>query len=154
MPSPYRKDDPRVHDVNVRFWNKVEMSNDGCWEWFGSKDRYGYGRFGIEGKLVGAHRFAFYQFNGTIPYGKCILHHCDNSSRVHPDHLYAGGQRENMIDREMRGRGIGKLTPDQVREIRSRNEAGEMQSALRKEFGISDGHISEIIGRTKWSWVD
>jgi len=155
MPSPYRKDDPRATDIQARFWSKVSIpEDDGCWEWVAFLNGSGYGRFGYLGGLVSAHRFSFDLFNGPIPSGRCVLHHCDNPACVNPDHLYLGGQRENMIDREMRGRGVGKLTADQVREIRNRNKDGETQASLRKEFGISDGHISEIIGRTKWSWVD
>lgn len=37
-----------------------------------------------------------------------------------------------------------KLTDEQVREIRRRIAAGEVQRNLAKEYGVSDGHISHI----------
>ncbi len=155
MPSPYRKDDPRATDIQARFWSKVSIpEDDGCWEWVASLDGSGYGRFGYRGGLVSAHRFSFDLFSGPIPSGMHVLHHCDNPACVNPDHLYLGGPRDNMIDRELRGRGVAKLSIDDVKSIRLRSMRGETQASLSKEYGISDGHISEIIGRKKWDWVE
>lgn len=47
-----------------RFWSKVEIS-DSCWNWMGSKTR-GYGQFGLNGRLIYAHRFAYETLVGLI----------------------------------------------------------------------------------------
>ena len=49
--------DPRLPS---RFWAKVSVNpaND-CWDWTASRDRKGYGSFGVaSGRMFGAHRVA------------------------------------------------------------------------------------------------
>jgi hypothetical protein len=69
-----------------RFWEKVEKT-DGCWLWrAGVDNRDGYGKFlAAKGRTVRAHRFA-------------------SPTCVNPEHLVPGTQKENIADRESRGR--------------------------------------------------
>lgn len=76
---------------------------DGCWEWPGSRDKQGYGRFAVPRtprvsnrwlpKL--AHRIAYELFVGPIPDGLTIDHLCRNKGCVNPSHLEAVTQRVN-----------------------------------------------------------
>jgi hypothetical protein len=84
-----------------------------------------------------------------------ILHSCDNTACINPDHLRAGTQKENMADRDARGRrdvrgeqiGTSKLTASDVIEIRkstlSLKELGE-------KYGVDPSNIWLI--RTGKSW--
>lgn len=45
------------------------------------------------------------------------------------------------------------LTPEQVRSIRSRFKAGESQSALAREFNLSQPNISSIVHRRSYADV-
>jgi len=137
------------------FWVKVKKTND-CWQWTGTKDRDGYGRFRIPGKgLRGSHRIAWSLVNGTIPIGLCVLHKCDNPSCVNPDHLFLGTQQDNIKDMVAKGRqskmfGLRnpkcKLTDDQVREIRiAYTEGISTQKELRIRYGVSVGQISDVV---------
>ena len=87
------------------FWSKVEVS-DGCWNWTAGKFKAGYGAFSVKGKLLKAHRYSWTLFNGEIPEGVLICHHCDNPSCVRPDHLYAGDSQSNVDDKMRRGRHV------------------------------------------------
>ena len=151
--TSYKADDPR-RDEQVRFWNKVLVPEAGCWEWTGTLRTNGYGLIHWRGGGQSAHRLSFGFFNGPIPEGKMVLHHCDNPPCVNPDHLYLGGNRENTMDRERRGRGTAKLTPDEVRDIRKRAATGERQIDLGREYGVVRSAISDIVLRKKWIWVD
>lgn len=75
-----------------RFWEKVHVSPEGCWDWLASVDGSGYGHFGkagLSGKLLKASRYAYTLLNGTIPSGLDVGHQCGNRRCVRPDHLIA-----------------------------------------------------------------
>lgn len=88
-----------------RFSAFVQRTPD-CHLWTGARQSSnGYGRFGVSrGRIVFAHRFAYEMRHGKIPDGLHILHSCDNTGCVNPDHLRAGTRIENMRDMRERGR--------------------------------------------------
>jgi hypothetical protein len=91
--------------LGVRFWTKVEKSAS-CWLWIASRDGNGYGTFWNidQRRLDRAHRVAWEMTYGPIPNGLHVLHHCDVPPCVRPDHLWLGSHRDNMLDREAKGR--------------------------------------------------
>lgn len=147
--------------LEERFWSRVNKG-DGCWEWVGLKFRLGYGSISVNGRMASAHRVSWEIHNGPIPDGLHVLHHCDNRACVCPGHLFLGTHRDNMRDREAKGRGkipyrrgslcnSAKLTEDQVIEIRRRYAAGGvLQRDLAAEFGVLRQEISRIVNRVRW----
>ena len=84
-----RHGDPRHpswtdRSVEQRFWEKVDFSGS-CWGWMGPRSK-GYGRFGIGGKVVLAHRFARELLGVPAPADLCLDHLCRNKACVNPDH--------------------------------------------------------------------
>ena len=144
-----------------RFWSKVDISGK-CWEWQAGKFSNGYGAFGIEGKLLRAHRVAYSLVHGPIPDGLWVCHHCDNKGCVKPSHLFLGTNSDNQNDSVAKGRnadkrgeknGQSKLREDDVHEIRRLYSLGVMQILLAKMWRISRSHVSGIITRTKWRHI-
>lgn len=95
---------------------------DGCWDWPASTCK-GYGQFSMNGgtRIVAAHRTSYRKFIGSIPDGMNILHSCDRRICVHPLHLSAGTQYENIhqaIERDCFAigsrNGQAKLTEEKV----------------------------------------
>ena len=149
----------------ARFWAKVDKSGE-CWIWTGYRNARGYGKASNNGKIVLAHRLAWEIMHGPIPPGKQVCHDCpggDNPSCVR--HLWLGTTQENMADRHAKGRyhradgsasaGNGKLTPNQVREIRAIYAAGRygIGSRLAREYGVSHAAISRIVHRHDWQHI-
>jgi len=127
----------------------------------------GYGRV----SSVYAHRFIWELFNGPIPDGMCVCHHCDNPPCVNPSHLFLGSHIDNMRDKDTKDRsnnaaksrpgefhGSSKLTNEDVLEIRRRytgrgkgHRANGME--LAKEFGVTYGLIWQITARKIWTHI-
>ena len=72
-----------------RFWEKVDKTSgqNDCWLWLGSKDRKGYGKFWMDGKVRTAHRVAYAWAKGEILDGIDLDHTCQIPQCVNPEHL-------------------------------------------------------------------
>ena len=66
-----------------------------CLVWTATKDPKGYGRMWLDGKLVGAHRYAWERANGPIPEGMQVDHTCYNRACANLDHLRLATNQEN-----------------------------------------------------------
>lgn len=76
-----------------------------CWIWQQSLDKDGYGKIKIKGKHIKVTKAVMIIWNFINENdNRWILHHCDITSCVNPDHLYAGTAQDNSIDRTKRGR--------------------------------------------------
>jgi hypothetical protein len=92
--------------MHERFLAKTRRDlRTGCWLWTAAHDRDGYGSIYVDGKKEQAHRVAYALFVGPVPEGDWVLHRCDTPACVNPDHLYLGTNKQNVADRENRGRG-------------------------------------------------
>ena len=147
----------------ARFWSKVRVGDpEQCWEWQGAlrKAEDGYGSFWLNGRSENAHRVAWVWHNGPILDGLLVLHHCDNPPCCNPAHLWLGTDLDNMRDRNRKGRanfsqgschGHAKLTEAQIHEIRGLT--GLSQEAIARQYGVTQGSISEILARKRWRHV-
>ena len=147
-----------------RFWAKVQKT-DGCWNWTGSTDHYGYGLVHVNAKnkrfqlLKKTHRIVWELTYGPIADGLHVLHHCDNPRCVRPTHLFLGTQHDNMRDRDTkerqpRGSQLSNLTNVDVLTIRARYAAGKSsQQALADQYGVKREAIGKIVRRERWRHI-
>ena len=88
-----------------RFDEKWVEDANGCWIWIGSIHPHGYGLFSPwTGKVMHAHRAAWFLFNGEIEDGVLCCHHCDVRNCVNPEHLFLGSAKDNANDMREKGR--------------------------------------------------
>lgn len=161
--SPLAVTDRRAPPLE-RFWRYVQKGKvEECWIWTGAIVR-GYGKLGVGGRnggMVQAHRFSYQEFNGPIPDGMVVMHKCDVTACVNPDHLTLGTQTDNMDDMRAKGRGkavgpkgerqhLARLTADIVREIRVSNEG---ETTLARRFGVHRDSIGNVRRRKTWRHI-
>lgn len=80
----------------TRFLDKVEVSENGCWNWIAGKSYDNYGKFWSNGRSIMAHRFVYEYWNGSIDSTLSIDHLCRNPSCVNPIHLEQVTIKENI----------------------------------------------------------
>lgn len=142
---------------------------DGCWVWQGKLNNFGYGCFTkiIDGEKVEvrAHRKSYEIFKGEISDGLCVCHTCDNPSCCNPDHLWLGTPKENTNDMIKKNRGrhrlnenkrahaAGKLTENQVIEMRELHKNGMNRKEIKEKFKISQSQVSGILTYKFWKHI-
>lgn len=136
------------------------IKKDGCWDWSGHKDKKGYGRIMVDGKIRLAHRVSWELHERLLKPGEQVLHRCDNPSCTNPEHLFVGSQKDNIRDMWAKGRakpgkinsvgsanGSSRLTSDDVYAIRASKEPTRYLAAF---YGIHPTHVWNIRARRSW----
>jgi hypothetical protein len=83
----------RENDL-ARLMAKTEVTKDGCWEWTGARERYGF--FQLRNKTALAHRVSWSLWFGEIPEGCTLDHLCRNKLCVNPAHLEPVSHKTNI----------------------------------------------------------
>lgn len=80
-----------------------------CWEWQGAISGDGYGIIDFNGKQSCVLTRVVWQiWNGAIPDGMLVCHHCDHPSCCNPAHLFLGTQKDNARDSILKFRHISQ----------------------------------------------
>lgn len=134
----------------------------GCWLWTGRIQKNGYGRM-WDGVGQGyTHRMSYELHCGPVPERLLVLHRCDVRHCVNPEHLFTGTQKENLADRDAKGRqnyargeriGASKLSPDQVLDIRRQFSLGRSKTSLGRGFNVCTTNIAKIVSRKTWTHI-
>jgi hypothetical protein len=112
---------------------------------------------------VSAHRLVYRYFYGKIPEGLTINHINGIKDDNRPSNLELATlsqQGRHSIDvlgktfSKGSDRWNAKLTSDQILEIRKRANKGEKQRDLAKEYRVCFQHISGIVNRRYWAWIE
>lgn len=148
--------------TEVRFWEKVRSSRDGCWEWSGCLlQSGGYGCISIQRdrKTVAyrANRMSWEIHFGEIPGGIVVCHKCDNPKCVRPDHLFLGTHADNGADMARKLRGTcgkknrhAKLSDSRVADIRTRAQSGERYASIARSHGVTKNTVWRVVNGHTW----
>ena len=92
----------------IRFHKKYCVDPlTGCWVWSASLRGKGYGQIYVHevGCARPAHQVSWDIHNPDQPRGRLfVLHTCDNTRCVNPEHLFLGTNEDNMRDARDKGR--------------------------------------------------
>lgn len=182
MPTAAKEIPALSEQDKARFFSHVQIGEiDQCWNWQLAPRRFGYGGFKIGGRNglnYLAHRVSFFILTGSLEKEICVLHKCDNTKCVNPNHLFVGTKTDNNKDRHSKGRSGGasgdkngsriypdrmtrginhpsaKLNDNQVGLIRrSYPDSGESMQAIADRFGVSKKTVLNVIHGKIWKHV-
>lgn len=153
--------------INARFYARVkEQDPNDCWPWIGNIDSRGYGVLCVtisKGRYlrVKAHRLAYMIFYGKFDKKLFVCHKCDNPGCVNPHHLFLGTCRDNIRDRDSKGRqargetsGVSMLTEQDVKEIWRLRASGMRQKEIGERVQISKEQVSSVLTSRAWVHVN
>lgn len=143
-----------------RFMAHIQKTGS-CWLWTSAQDRRGYGRLCFAGsKHAVASRVSYELFNGPIEKGKLVCHTCDVPACVNPEHLWLGSVKDNAIDMIQKNRSLKgekhnlvKVTEGDIIAIRKMHLLGIAQNKIAELFGLTAGHLNNIIKRRVWKHI-
>lgn len=144
----------------TRFWEKV-IKTEGCWKWVATKHKgYGMIRPGGLAPKIAASRASWLIHFGEIPFDMHVLHKCDNPECTNPEHLFLGTHRDNMLDKETKGRARPdgwldktkvaalkrrRLGPIKEAEVRNLYTLGASVRGLARMFSVDRNVIKRIV---------
>ena len=136
---------------------KCIEDENGCWNVKSSKNR---AHKRVNGKYMYISHMMMIDKEGSIPNGMVVCHSCDNPRCINPEHLFLGTQIDNMQDMVNKGRqnnkakgrarelnARAKFTEEQIQAIRNDTRP---QTVIAKEYGTSQGYISNIVRGRSW----
>lgn len=130
-----------------------------------SRNKGGYPSIGLHRDGVqttkDVHPLVAEAFHGPCPEGMEVAHLDGDRTNNRIGNLAFKTHAENEADKRQHGthasgerHGAAKLTEDQIRAIRSRHADGSSQTRIAREFGVTQGYVSEIVNRKRWTHLD
>jgi len=153
--------DPEIVDLKNKFWQYVEdvsfSTDEDCWLWVGPKDKDNYGRIWAINKECRAHRVSYWIYRDLcqsrllLESKPKILHKCDSTSCINPNHLFKGTNWDNTLDMINKGRHPRmKLKLDQIKEVKNLYSSGLTQEEVARKFNVNQSQVSRIINEHIW----
>jgi len=135
---------------------RMQVSQNGCWEYSLALRKNGYARITFERKSWYAHRLSYVAFGGTFIDGCDICHSCDNRKCVNPTHLFQGTRKNNMIEAKLKNRmatGFNlpqtKLSQSDIKNIINYGISGLKHKEIAEKYNVTRSLVTYYINKNK-----
>lgn len=140
-------------ELAAYLWFRSTVTESGCREWTLGRSAAGYGRVGVLGRFLYAHRVSFeFHIAALSDVAPTVRHRCDNPPCIEPSHLLAGTQLENIADCISAGRFRGANISAEARRVRTEKvltlrAAGLTQAQIAEQLGITQPVVCKLLRR-------
>lgn len=129
-----------------------------CIEWPYAKTHKGYGYVRHKSKAKHAHRLVKQFATGVEQLDKkqLAMHTCNNRKCVNHNHIKYGTAKENseyMVNSGNSTKGVGKLTEEDVKDIRLFHKAKISNKDIARLYPITPSGVSSIVTGRNWAWL-
>lgn len=131
---------------------RLDRKPNGCWEWTGQATAKGNLQVTYEGRSHSIRRIILAYSEG-LPADEKLMARvtCGNQQCARPEHIAWISRHSMLVDNVQRGRnGACKLSPDDVRTIRRRLDAGDRQVDIARDHGVAQTCVSGIKRGVRW----
>lgn len=148
-PKPFSINPSHARSFNAKW---MPVTESGCWVWMGDVNiTTNYGRICVNSRKVGAHRFSFQLHFGELRGDDLVLHKCDNTLCVRPDHLYLGNAADNVRDRTARTKlRQSKLDEMAIIAIFHARKNGSPYHDIQERYGVDSMTVWSIANGKRW----
>jgi hypothetical protein len=140
--------DVYLRDLIKRIEDKIDIIDDKTWICKYSTTN-GYPKLGICVDGVRSspkiHRLIYFLTKEIIPEDIQLCHIDDNKLNVHPDNLFKGSAKDNMLDKAKKFRTGSDLTSEDVLNIVEMYKTGISQKSIGKKYNKSQVQIGRIL---------
>lgn len=117
-----------------------------CLEWNGCFNTDGYARMSYRGySNIKVHRFVAELYYKKDISGLVVRHTCDNLKCINPEHLILGAPKDNVKDRDERGRTHRVITKEIIFNVKKLLETKKFSNReIARFIGIDPRRVSDI----------
>jgi len=153
---------PRKPLTKERITERVNITENGCWEWTGAHIPAGYGFIGSCYKMYYTHRLAYELWNGPIGEKMYVCHKCDNPPCCNPEHLFLGTSQDNTLDMLRKGRcqapkgeahWNATMTIEKIIQVKEMLREKIKGVVIADAMGISQQMVSNIKRGKTWAHI-
>lgn len=151
--------------VKSKKYIKYIINQNNCWECTShdiNRKKKDYIRIGRFGKGWYMHRYVYTIYNGEIPDNMVVMHTCDNTRCINPEHLKLGTQLDNVKDMDDKGRRkykahhgadnpSSKHSKEKCWNIKKDLDNGISAKEVIKKYNVSGSLVSNI--KTGKHWI-
>lgn len=92
------------NETFARLFSHRVITTNGCWEWTGYVNPFGYGEMSFQCDNWRVHRLSWLLHKGPLPPALYVCHTCDNRKCFNPEHMFLGDHLANQQDKHRKGR--------------------------------------------------
>lgn len=126
-----------------RLLSRCQRIQSGCLEWTGPNVR-GYGRAWFRGRVRIVTRAVWEATHGEIPPKMVVAHRCDNPKCCDVTHLFLATQKENLSDRNRKGRTHRAIPEDVIKKAIALKMSGLSGYAIGNQLGITRAYLYRV----------